>query len=121
MKIIDRAAPFAALSGYDVAVKETARLTDVQLALSENMMDVLNMKLQIILDNLYEEPEVIITYFVLDKKKSGGAYVTHTGCVRKIDDFEQKIIMTDQSEIQIDSIAEIESDLFNGIENGQKF
>lgn len=121
MSAHDRAAQFGAfkaLTGYEDAVNETARLTDSKPALSESMIEMLNMKLQIILDNLEDKPEVTITYFVPDKKKSGGAYVTHTGCVRRIDDFEQKIIMTDKTEIQIKMIAEIESDLFNDIENG---
>lgn len=119
MKISDRAAqfaPFAALTGYDGAVKETARLTDEKIELSESALEMLNMKLQMVCDNLNDAPEVSITYFVPDKKKTGGSYFTRSGCVRRIDDFEHKVILTDGSEIEIDMISEIEGDLFSCLE-----
>src|SRR5574344_2002509 len=81
MSNYDRAAqfaPFAALTGYDDAVKETARLTDKKVELDEYSKDALNERLNMIQDAIDEQPEVSITYFLLDKKKSGGAYVTAT-------------------------------------------
>lgn len=113
MSLYDRAAqfsPFAALTGHDAAIKETARLTEQKIELSEDMISRLNEKLQIVADHL--ETEVTITYFVPDERKSGGAYVSHTGMVRRIDDYEHTLIMTDKTVIPIEQICEIESELF---------
>ncbi len=113
MSLYDRAAqfsPFAALTGHDAAIKETARLTEHKIELSEDTISRLNEKLQIVSDHL--ETEVTITYFVPDERKSGGAYVSHTGTVRKIDDYEHTLVMTDKTVIPIEQISEIESELF---------
>lgn len=98
MSLYDRAAqfsPFAALTGHDAAIKETARLTEQKIELSEDTISRLNEKLQIVADHL--ETEVTITYFVPDERKSGGAYVSYTGIVRRIDDYEHTLIMTDKT------------------------
>ena len=63
-------APFAALSGYDEAVKETARLTDKRLEIDDGLKSILNNKLQYILENININPEIIFTYFVYDRKRS---------------------------------------------------
>lgn len=113
MSLYDRAAqfsPFAALTGHDAAIKETARLTEQKIELSEDTISRLNEKLQIVSDHL--ETEVTITYFVPDERKSGGAYVSHTGTVRRIDDYEHTLVMTDKTVIPIEQISEIESELF---------
>ena len=113
MSLYDRAAqfsPFAALTGHDAAIKETARLTEQKIEQSEDMISLLNEKLQMVADNL--GTEVTITYFVPDERKSGGAYVSHTGTVRRIDDYEHTLVMTDKSVIPIEQISEIESELF---------
>jgi len=115
MPAADRAAqfaPFAALTGYDAAVKETARLTDAQLELDEYEKEALNDKLRVIDENLESAPEVTITYFLPDGKKAGGAYVTASGTVKKIDEYERFVIMDGGRRIPIDEIAGIESDLF---------
>lgn len=119
MSLHDRAAqfsPFAALTGYDDAVEETARLTDTRLELSEDMKTILNEKMQMIVDNMDSEPIVTITYFVPDKKKSGGAYVDVTGVVKEIDEYERCIVMTDKKKIPIEQIRAIEGELFRGFE-----
>lgn len=113
MSLYDRAAqfsPFAALTGHDAAIKETARLTEQKIEQSEDMISLLNEKLQMVADNL--GTEVTITYFVPDERKSGGAYVSHTGTVRRIDDYEHTLVMTDKTVIPIEQISEIESELF---------
>ncbi len=115
MTIIDRAAqfsPFAALTGYDAAIKETARLTDGRIELDESMKDALNDKLQIIADRLKEHPEIAVSYFQPDAKKSGGAYVTAAGPVKKIDDYERVVVMTDGTAIPIDEIISIDGLIF---------
>lgn len=119
MSLHDRAAqfsPFAALTGYEDTVEETVRLTDTRLELSEDMKTILNEKMQMILDNAENEPIVTITYFVPDKKKSGGAYVEVTGIVKEIDEYERCIVMTDKKKIPIEHIRAIEGELFKCFE-----
>ena len=87
MSLHDRAAqfaPFAALTGHDAAIKETARLTDERLELSDEIIMKLNDQLNMIRDNIGTEQEVSITYFVPDDKKAGGLYVTHSSVVKNI-------------------------------------
>jgi hypothetical protein len=111
MKAIDRAAqfsPFAALTGHDSAVKETARLTYNRIELDEYMKISINNKLQIIEEDLENFPEIQITYFQPDLKKKGGSYVTSIGAVKKIDEFKRVIIMTNGTVILIDEIISIE-------------
>lgn len=118
MKAINRAAqfsPFAALTGYDDAIEETARLTDERVELSEDMRYALNDKLQIIADRIKEQPEVTITYFQPDENKQGGAYITISSTVKKIDDFKRLVIMSDGNGIPIDEILSIEGRIFESI------
>ena len=118
MSMIDRAAqfsPFQALTGYGAAIQETGRLTDLKIELSEDERIVLDMKQQILLDNIRERPDVSITYFIPDERKDGGSYVTVTGNVKKIDDYQRLLILTDRAQIPLDEIVDIESELFNNI------
>ena len=90
MSMLDRAAqfsPFAALTGYDAAIKETGRLTDERIELEEEALTILNMKYQMLMDALPDNPEVTITYFVPDERKEGGSYVSKTGVVKKLNIF----------------------------------
>lgn len=119
MSLLDRAAqfaPFAALTGYDDAVKETARLTDEKIEMSEENLNILNMKYQILVDRLDEEHEVTFTYFVPDGAKSGGAYVTKQGVVKKVDNFERLITLCDGTRILMDDILTIDGDIFGSAE-----
>ena len=119
MSQIDRAAqfsPFAALTGYDAAILETGRLTDKRVELDEGTKAILNEKLTIIADFIKEQPEVTITYFEPDTKKDGGAYVDYTGTVRRIDEYERAVIMTDKTSIPIEQIYNIQCELFGNIE-----
>ena len=118
MPRINRAAsfePFAALTGYDDAVRETARLTSERIELDEGTKEVLNDKLRIALDKADEQPEISITYFLPDTWKSGGAYVTVKAVIKRIDEYERLVILTDKSTIPIDDIYEIEGDIYNGL------
>ena len=74
----------------------------------------LNDKLQF-LSNSDVDEEVSITYFVPDKKKSGGAYVSVTGTVKRIDEYERIVIMSDGKKIPIDEIFGLESKLFDSL------
>ena len=105
-------APFAALTGHDEAIEETARLTDSKVELDEYQKAELNDKIQLI-NNSDADEEVIITYFVPDKKKSGGAYIAKRGIVLKVREYEKDIIMDDGTEIPIDDVFAIEGNQFD--------
>ena len=113
--MMDRAArfaPFAAITGYEEMVLEEARITEERIDLYEGTLSILNEKLNMIQDFIDEEPEIKITYFEPDKKKSGGAYLSVTGIVKRIDEYECLVIMTDGKKIHIEDIYAMRSDLF---------
>ena len=110
-------APFAALTGYDEKVKETARLTDKKIELEEGQKEILNNKLLYLLENIDAKPEITFTYFIKDNKKTGGKYIDKTGVVRKIDMIEQYIQFIDKTKIYIDDILSIESSIYNIFED----
>lgn len=113
MPAADRAAqfsPFAALTGHDAAIKETARLTNELAELDESAKAALDHKLRIVQGRLAEQPEITVTYFRPDHHKSGGSYITVTGKVKKIDVYGHILVMTDGLRIPIDVIYEIEGE-----------
>lgn len=105
-------APFQALTGYDSEVKEASRLTDKKIEIDEGLKLLLNDRLQILNDNIKQNNEVIITYFVKDTKKDGGKYISVTGNIKKIDMVNELVILKDKSVIPISDIININSDLF---------
>jgi len=110
MPVSDRAAqfaPFAALTGYDAAVKETARLTDRRIELSEEEKAALDAQLRLAAEHIGDGSEVTITYFQPDAKKAGGTYVDITGCIKKIDDVNRQITMCGGTVISIDEIIQL--------------
>ncbi len=119
MPMSDRAAqfaPFAALTGYDAAIKETGRLTDEKIELDEEALTALDMKYQLLMDAFDKVPEVTITYFQPDERKAGGKYVSATGAVKKVDDFERLITMQDGTRIPMDDVLSIDGELFSSLE-----
>ena len=119
MPMSDRAAqfaPFAALTGYDSAIKESGRLTDERIELDEEALAALDMKYQLLMDTFDNAPEVTITYFQPDERKAGGKYITATGTVKKVDDFERRITMQDGSKIPMDDVLNIDGELFSSLE-----
>ena len=119
MPMSDRAAqfaPFAALTGYDAAIKETGRLTDERIELDVEALSALDMKYQLLMEALDEAPEVTITYFQPDERKAGGKYVSAVGTVKKIDDFERRITMRDGTRIPMDDVLSIDGELFSSLE-----
>lgn len=108
-------APFAALTGYEGQINETARLTNCKIELDEEEKIILDSKIQIIKDKIKEFPEITITYFVPDLKKDGGEYIEAKGIVKKIDIYSQKIIFTDGLKVSIDDILDIESEYIDKI------
>ena len=100
MTQLDRAAqfaPFAALSGYEGEIAEAGRLTDAQAEMTEWAMQQVDEGLQQIRRNLERDPEITLTYFVPDARKSGGAYRTVTARVRKILELEQVLLLNDET------------------------
>ncbi|MDL2293723.1 hypothetical protein LJC60_03730 [Ruminococcaceae bacterium OttesenSCG-928-D13] len=104
--------PFAALTGYDAAIEETARLTGSRIELAEGAIAELDMKLGMLADNIADRPEAAITHFRPDGKKAGGAYVTTTGAVKQIDGVERVVVMVSGEKIAIADILEIQGGLF---------
>ena len=100
-------APFAALVGYEDEIAETGRLTVNKIELDEETKQILNRRLQEILENLEIHPKVAITYFVPDNKKSGGKYRTVTGNVLSLNTYKNSIVLTDKTEIQISEIIKL--------------
>ena len=115
MSMSDRAAqfsPFAALSGFEDAIHETARLTNQRIDLDESAKAILDEKLRLLAETTEEHPRVAITYFLPDKKKSGGEYVTTAGVIKKIDSIQREVVMLDGARIPVDDILDIAGDLF---------
>ncbi len=118
MSNYDRAAqfmPFSALSGYDAAILETARLTEQKIELADSELAVINEALSILRTHIQEQPEVEITYFKPDSRKQGGAYCTATGNLRKIDELKQTVVLADRVEIPVGDILHIDSELLQGL------
>lgn len=114
MSMHDRAAqfsPFAALTGYDAAIEETARLTDRQTELAESSKEALDKKIRAIQDVIDTLPEVTVTFFEPDLRKAGGAYRTITERVKKIDEYEKVIILQDETRIAFARILSIENSM----------
>ena len=111
MPMLDRAAqfqPFRALTGYEDAVQETARYTDEKVELTEDEKALLDMELQRLSDDIANRPQVTLTCFRPDNRKSGGAYVTTTGRLKKIDDIEGALILVSGERIVIEDILDIQ-------------
>ena len=119
MSLQDRAAqfsPFAALTGHDAAIRETARLTDTFVELEEDQKTLLDEKLPMLRENLAQDPEVKVTFFRPDSKKGGGAYVTIRGRVKKIDLYGHRILFRDGTDIPLENLFSIEGEIFRGMD-----
>ena len=105
-------APFSALTGFDDVIVETERLTDDKKEVNEEQKEILDNKIQIIKERIYEKPKIKVCYFKPDSRKDGGAYVTITGIVKKIDEYKRLLIFEDNIEVPISEILEIRGDIF---------
>lgn len=97
-------APFSALTGLDEKVDEAARLTDSRHELTDDEKAILDMNMQIIIDNIDLRPFATIIYFVLDENKSGGAYKTISGKIRRVEETEDTIIFENEEKVKISDI-----------------
>ena len=121
MPLQDRAAqfaPFAALTGYGTALQETARLTEQRAELTESEKADLDRRLQLLSDHLAAQPEITVTYFRPDERKDGGAYVTVTDIVKKIDPYERVLVLQNGLCIAIDLICAMDGTLFRPLDDG---
>lgn len=107
--------PFAALTGHEDAIRETGRLTEDFREPEEDRRELLDNKIRLLQENLSEQPEVEVTYFQPDLKKSGGAYITVRGRVKKIDVSSCRMVFTDRTDIALDNICSIEGELFGDL------
>lgn len=111
MDIKDRAAqfaPFAAVVGHDAAIKEVGRYTDHRKELDEMQKAIIDVKLQEVIKNIANESEIDVIFFRKDRLKAGGVYVNKVGVVKKIDEYQRKIIFKDGEEILIKDIYNLE-------------
>ena len=118
MDMMSRAAqfaPFAALTGHDAAIQETARQTTEQLDQSAEQLEEMSRKLNYAL-SLSDAPLLTITYFLPDSRKSGGAYVTIEGKVKSIDEYSNLMILADDNRIPLSAILSIDSPCFDSVD-----
>lgn len=110
MSMADRAAqfsPFAALTGYDAAIRETGRLTETEVELPEDALDALNQKFRLLTECSGKKQAVDITYFQPDSRKTGGAYATVSGIIKKIDPVDRLILMAHGATIRMAHVVDI--------------
>lgn len=110
MPLADRAAQFsafAALTGYDEEIDETARLTDTREAMSEDDIAELDAAFQRLLSLESEQPTVTVSYYQPDERKEGGKNVIYIGVFRHFDATENKLIFTDSTRIPVQNISSI--------------
>jgi len=116
MSIYNRSAqfsPFAALTGYEESIDEASRIALSKLTISQDDKKILDIKFNILNDNLSEKPLVNIIYFIDDLKKQGGKYINKEGYIKKFDYVEKLIILDDNTKINIKNIIDIESEIFD--------
>lgn len=97
-------APFAALSGHDEAIAETARITAERIELTNEE----KLEVEKAVVRSYEtHSTVTIVYYCPDTVKSGGSYRQHTGIVKKIDAYEKSIRLTDGTTLKLEDLISV--------------
>lgn len=107
----DRAAqfaPFAALTGYEEAVREAARLTEEKMILDEDSKEQLDWKLRCLQEKVKEKPTITVMYFLKDEKKKGGKYVTVADVLKKIDSYTHQFVLENGEEIPLEDMVSLE-------------
>ena len=110
MNSTDRAAqfsPFASLTGFEAVIEESGRLTQSAIELDESAKTEVDQALRQLSEQIHTQPKATITYFQSDARKLGGAYLTVTGSVKKIDTYEMRLVLTDDTGIPISAIVHI--------------
>lgn len=119
MSLADRAAqfsPFAALTGYEEAIKEAGRIVDEKIELSEEEKEEINRKLNYLNEHKKDNIQITITYFLKDMKKNGGSYRQITSNLKRLDEIEKTILLADNTILRIDDIRKIQSPLFDTLD-----
>lgn len=109
-------APFAALSGHDEAIGETARHTISRVEMSDDDAAVLSRRMSVVMRHLAEHPQISVIHFVKDRKKSGGCYSTTSGRVKRIEEIERMMYFADGSAVRLDDIIAVDGEVFDGME-----
>lgn len=104
--------PFAALTGHEEAIAEVERETDTFTPPDPDTQALLNQQMQILMEHATEHPQITVCYFVPDTKKSGGAYITRTGALHRIDLTSRTLYFTDHTKVLLDRIVSLSSNLF---------
>jgi len=120
MSMYDRAAqfsPFAALTGHDAAIRETARVTEQRIILDESEKNILDEGLKIIASNIGNKPEISLVYFREDELKDGGSYEEIADIVVKIDYYGRVIVMKSGISVNFDDIYKIDGDMLQKVYN----
>lgn len=119
MSLADRAAqfsPFAALTGYEEAIKEAGRIVDEKIELSEEEKEEINRQLNYLNEHKKDNIQITITYFLKDMKKNGGSYRQITSNLKRLDEIEKTILLADNTILRIDDIRKIQSPLFDTLD-----
>ena len=119
MPMINRAAqfaPFAALTGHDEAITETARQTTPKRILSSDEQEILSKRLAYAIDHIGERPNLTFTYFIPDTLKDGGRYVTITGVIRKYDALEKTVVLETNEILLIDNILSTSGEMIEKLQ-----
>ncbi len=119
MSLADRAAqfsPFAALTGYEEAIKEAGRIVDEKIELSEEEKEEINRQLNYLNEHKKDNILITITFFLKDMKKSGGSYRQITSNLKRLDEIEKTILLADNTILRIDDIRKIQSPLFDTLD-----
>lgn len=101
-------APFAALTGYDDAVRETERLTDRRPDISEDRAEILDRRLRWLREHINAEPEITVTWFIPDLRKEGGACRTRAGRAKRLDEHNRTLLLEDSESIPISDICDLQ-------------
>ncbi len=118
MSIENRAAqfaPFAALTGHSAAIQEAGRLTDDFVNIGDDAQKELDIKINFLILHFADQPEISVTYFEPDQRKSGGQYHVKTGNIKKIDEINSVMVFTDGFTIPLSYVIDIESNMFENL------
>ena len=112
MDMIERAAqfaPFAALTGYDGVIQETARYVDKPVELTDSAKEELNQQFRLLVTQLNQYPRVTLTHYIPDDRKAGGCYVKTTGNLRRVDEYTRELELVDSTRVDMDTVISVET------------
>ena len=104
--------PFAALTGYDAAIRESSRLTGRRRILCEEEKARISEKLQLLSES-EDKNSITVLHFVKDATKDGGAYNETVGEFDRVDKDRAELVLTDGTRIPLESIDGISGLVFD--------